>query len=134
MLEAFFSQTEACERLRSGPAGQYFDGFAEYLARSSYRKLGGRLRLHTAWHFTSWAQGCGIPITALDEVALERFQHHLSSCRCVGSNGGRGIRDARAGSRLFLRFLGVLRVVTIIDSAFFKIIDVIVASETENNC
>jgi site-specific recombinase XerD len=105
MLEAFVSRSEDCERLRSGPAGQYLDGFAEYLGRSSYRQLVGRLRIHTAWHFTSWAQSCGIPITALDEVALERFQHHLSSCQCVGPNGGKDSRDARAGSRLFLRFL-----------------------------
>ncbi len=104
MLEAFFSCNEVCERLRSGPAGRYLDGFAEYLARSSYEQLGGRKLLHAAWHFTSWAQDGGILLAALDGLALERFRHHLSSCHCVRPNGGRG-ENARAGSRLFLRFL-----------------------------
>jgi hypothetical protein len=111
MLESFISLTEDCDRLRSGPAGQYLDSFAEYLDRSGYRPLSGRLRLHAAWHLTSWSQGCGIPITALDELVLERFQHHLGSCRCVGPKGGRG-RAARSGSRLFLRFLGRCGVVS----------------------
>jgi len=105
MLEAFFSCTEVCERLRLGPAGRYLDDFAGYLARSSYEQLRGRTLLHAACHFTSWAQGGGTPVTALDEVALGRFQRHLSSCDCVRPNGGKG-RTARAGSRLFFRFLG----------------------------
>ena len=78
MLEAFFTPIEVCERLRSGLGGRYLDGFADYLARSSHEQLGGRKLLYAAWHFTSWAQGGGTPVTALDEVALERFQHHLS--------------------------------------------------------
>ena len=104
MLEAFFSRIGVCERLRSGPAGRHLDGFAKYLARSSYRQVVGRALLHAAWHFASWAQGGGIPLAALDGLALERFQDHLSSCHCVGPNGGRG-KNARDGSRLFLRFL-----------------------------
>ena len=111
MLEAFVSPIEVCERMRSGPAGQYLDRLAEYLARSSYRRLNGRLLLHAGWHFARWAQSCGTPITALDEVALQRFLHHLSSCHCVGPTGGRG-REARAGARLFLRFLGKWGVVS----------------------
>ena len=112
MLEAFFSRIEVCEQLRSGRAGRYLDGFAEYLARSRYGQLGGRGLLHVARHFTSWAEGCGLPITALDEVVLERFQRHLSSCQCVRPNGGRG-KGARSGSRLFLRFLGGCGVVAV---------------------
>jgi integrase/recombinase XerD len=105
MLEAFFSSIEVCERLRSGAAGRYLDGFAEYLARSSYEQLGGQNLLHVAWHFTTWAQGSGTPITALDGVALEGFQRHLSSCRCDRPNGGKG-KQAGRGSRLFVRYLG----------------------------
>jgi len=111
MLEVFFSCTEVCERLRLGPAGRYLDDFAESLARSSYEQLGGRNRLYAAWHFTSWAQIDGTPVTALDEVALERFRLHLSSCHCVRPNGGKG-RTARIGSRLFFRFLGRCGVVS----------------------
>ena len=104
MLEAFVSRSDVCEWMRSGPAGPHLDNLAEYLARSGYRQLNGRSLLHAAWHFTNWSQERGIPITALDEVSLEGFQHHLSSCRCVGPNGGRG-KKARASSRLFLRLL-----------------------------
>jgi len=105
MLEAFLSRIEVCERLRSSAAGHYLDGFAEYLARSSYEQLGGRMLLHAAWHFASWAQSSGIAVAALDEAALKGFQHHLSSCHCVRPNGGRG-KAANVGSRLFLRYLG----------------------------
>ena len=69
-----------------------------------YRQVVGRALLHAAWHFASWAPGGGVPLAALDGLALERFQDHLSSCHCVGPNGGRG-KNARDGSRLFLRFL-----------------------------
>ncbi len=110
-MEAFFSRIDVCERLRSGPAARYLDGFADYLARSSYEQLGGRNLVYVAWHFTSWTHGGGLPITALDEVALERFQHHLSSCHCVGPNGG-SRKIGGNGSRPFVRFLGRCGVVS----------------------
>ncbi len=103
-LEAFVSRPEVRERLRSGPAGQYLESFAEYLARLRYRQQSGRSRLYAAWHFTSWAENDGVVVTALDELALEGFQRHLSSCHCVGPNGGRSNKGS-GGSRLFLRYL-----------------------------
>ena len=116
MLEAFVSRSEVCERLRAGPASQYLDSLAEHLARSSYSQQRGQSLLYAAWHFTSWALGGGILLAALDGLALESFQHHLSSCHCVRPNGGRG-ENARVGSRLFLRFLGRCGVVPEQDDA-----------------
>ena len=104
MLEVFFSCSEVCERLRLGPAGGHLDGFAEHLARSKYEKLGGRTLLHAAGHFASWAQSDGTPLAELDGLALKGFRDHLSLCHCVGPKGGRG-KKARAGSRMFLKFL-----------------------------
>jgi len=104
MLEAFCSRTEECEQLRSGPAGGYLDGFAEYLAHCRYRRQVGRILIHIAWHFASWASASRISIRALDKVVLERFGRHLSSCDCGRPNGGRG-KYAKAGARQFLSFL-----------------------------
>jgi site-specific recombinase XerD len=111
MLESFVSHSEVCERLRSGSAGRYLESFAEYLARSGYRQETGRSLLYAAWHFTSWAQEEGVAVTALDEQALEGFQGHLSSCHCVGTNGGRR-KIGGNGSRPFVRFLGRCGVVS----------------------
>lgn len=104
MLEVFVVSSALLERLRSGLAGQYLDGFAEYLRDSGYRQRVGRNVLYAAWHLTSWAQNQGITITALGEPALEGFQQHLPSCCCARPNGGKG-KIARNGSRLFLNFL-----------------------------
>jgi hypothetical protein len=104
MLEGFISRPEVREQLRSGPAGPYLESFAEYLARLRYREVTFRNRLYAAWHFTSWAENVGVVVTALDELALESFQRHLSSCHCVAPYGGRWNKD-RDGSRLFLRYL-----------------------------
>jgi hypothetical protein len=72
MLESFISLTEDCDRLRSGPAGQYLDSFAEYLDRSGYRPLSGRLRLHAAWHLTSWSQWRDFSTISVRAAALAR--------------------------------------------------------------
>ncbi len=104
MLETYVSRPEVRERLRSGSAGQYLESFAEYLARLRYRQGSRQNRLYAAWHFTNWAENDGVVVTALDELALERFQRHLSSCHCVGPGGGR-CSKSRDGSRLFLRYL-----------------------------
>ena len=104
MLEVFVSRSEVLERLRLEPTGQYLESFAEYLARASYQQETGRTLVYTAWHFTSWAQEDGVAVTALDELALEGFKQHLSSCYCVGPIGARD-RKAGNGSRLFLRYL-----------------------------
>ena len=110
MLESFVSRREVRELLRSGPAGSYFEGFAEYLASSSYRRETGRILLYAAWHFTHWAAYEGVAVTALDERALEGFQQHLSSCRCEGPIGSRAKRGN--GSALFLRYLRISGVVS----------------------
>ena len=104
MFEAFVSRSEALGRLRSKPAGQYLEDFAEDLACSGYSQETGQGLLWVAWHVTSWAQTKGLAITVLDDLALERFRLHLASCNCVRPNGGKGER-ARSGSSLFLRFL-----------------------------
>ena len=110
MLGSFVSRCEVRELLRSGPAGSYFEGFAEYLASSGYRRETGRILLYTAWHFTCWAGYEGVVVTALDERALEGFQQHLSSCRCEGPIGSRKKRGN--GSTLFLHYLRISGVVS----------------------
>ncbi len=103
MLETFI-KARFLDKLRSGPAGPYVDGFAKYLYEASYNHWSGRNFLYAAAHLVGWTQRKGVAITKLDEDRLERFRKHVRRCRCPRPNGGKG-RDAMVGCRLFLNYL-----------------------------
>lgn len=77
------------------------DGFARHLREAGYRHGTGRDHVRGAAHLGCWLEARGVPIRCWDEAALDRFERHLSRCRCGRHEGGTGLRISEA---LNLRF------------------------------
>ena len=90
MLTIYFESPFTLERLRSGPSGPYLDGFAHKIHLAGYSQGAAQKFLRVAAHMGVWGQTTGNPIQSFNKDALASFQHHLSSCYCPKSNGGRG--------------------------------------------
>jgi hypothetical protein len=101
MLSNFFSDSARMFAIREGPAGPLLEGFAGYLFRSGYSKISARRHIRSAEHIVHWAIRNGLSVDGLDGPALERFDRHLSRCRCGRFYcGARG--EIVAGARSFL--------------------------------
>lgn len=102
MLSQFFDAPSRIRAIRSGPSGIQIEEFADYLIKSGYAEITARRHIRSAEHFALWADRRGLTINGLDEVSLERFNEHLSRCRC-GRFSCAQPRNILAGARLFLR-------------------------------
>jgi site-specific recombinase XerD len=101
MLEHFFAGAPTLARLRTGPTGPFADGFADALRNAGYARGTARGYVRAAAHLSTWMQGEGLAIAALDERVLVGFGRHLRHCACLRRNRGR-YADAIAGARHFL--------------------------------
>jgi site-specific recombinase XerD len=111
MLTIYFKSPFTLERLRSGPSGPYLDAFSHKLHLAGYSQGGAQRLLRAAAHLGVWGQASDIPIQSFNKDTLANFQHHLSSCRCPKSNGGRG-PNVFFGAKLFLEYLHQIGVVS----------------------
>jgi len=114
MLTIYFKSPFTLERLRSGPSGPYLDGFAHKLHLAGYSQAGAQRLLRAAAHLGVWGQANDNLIQSFNQDTLARFQHHLSSCCCPRSNGGRG-PNVFFGAKRFLEYLHEIGVVSSID-------------------
>jgi integrase/recombinase XerD len=99
VLEHFFQSRVHIARFSCGPGGSLLNEFARYLNGSGYSRNQGSRHLRAAAHLMAWADGQGIPVADVDEVALSRFAEHLQDCRCpgfVGMHEDKLMRGARA--------------------------------------
>ncbi len=111
MLEYFYTRRLPLTFLRSGPAGEYLDGFAERLWSEGYARTTGRGLLRSAAHLGAFGEIQTGGLSAIGESTLVAFEGHRPSCECPGFNGGNKGLDRR-GASLFvkhLRNVGVLR-------------------------
>lgn len=99
MLDRFFADPKAVERLRQGPFGTYLDSFAAEVSAMGYQRSTVRLQLWLLRDLGRWLERRGVLISDLDESILERFV-----VRC----GQRG-RLSRGAARTVQRFLDHLR-------------------------
>ena len=114
MLTIYFKSPFTLERLRSGPSGPYLDGFAHKLHLAGYSQGGAQRLIRAAAHLGAWGQTNDNPIQSFNKDTLASFQHHLSSCCCPKSNGGRG-PNVFFGAKRFLEYLHQIGVVFSID-------------------
>jgi site-specific recombinase XerD len=114
MLTIYFKSPFTLERLRSGPSGPYLDGFAHKLHLAGYSQGGAQRLLRAAAHLGVWGQAYDNPIQSFNKDTLASFHHHLSSCCCPRSNGGRG-PNVLFGANRFLEYLNQIGVVSSID-------------------
>jgi len=111
MLTIYFKSPFTLEGLRSGPSGPYLDGFAHKLHLAGYSQGAAQRLLRAAAHLDVWGQANDNPIQSFNKDTLASFQHHLSSCCCPGSNGGRG-PNVFFGAKRFLEYLHQVGVVS----------------------
>jgi len=111
MLTIYFKSPFTLERLRSGPSGPYLDGFAHKLHLAGYSQGGAQRLVRAAAHLGAWGQTNENPIQSFNKDTLASFQHHLSSCSCPKSNGGRG-PNVFFGAKRFLEYLHQIGVVS----------------------
>lgn len=101
MLESVFNLPARIQALRENPLGASFDSFSQALCDVRYVRSTAKRFIRAAEHFIYWVDRKGIPISSLNEAAVECFDHHLTQCRCVGY--GRSYRLASLrGARRFL--------------------------------
>lgn len=104
MLEIYFKDPRTLDRLRSGSAGPFLDGFAAVLHECGYRGECGALHLRGAAHLGRWAEDLGILIESLNEGTIEAFERHLAHCQCPGQRPSKH-RSTVARARGFLDYL-----------------------------
>jgi len=104
MLKDYFRSPRTLNRLRSGPAGPFIEGFAEELKAAGYSRITVRAHLGTSAHLCHWANSKNLGIADLDESIGARFLRHLPRCRCRPRQG-RYITSAGAGENLFQSYL-----------------------------
>jgi site-specific recombinase XerD len=90
--------------LCDGRGGSLLEGFAQWLRKAGYAAITVRKHIRGAEHFSHWTDRKRIPVGALDEQVLERFDHHLCRCRCPGYRYWAKLR-AMKSARLFLEHL-----------------------------
>lgn len=102
MLDIFFSAPKMLGHLRSGPSGQYLDGFAAALDRRGYSADTAIRYLRAAAHLGHVVALRGAMPSDLD---LAVFSEHLRTCRCPRAMGGRRNHHTIFGARLFRQHL-----------------------------
>jgi len=104
VLESYFETSFVVDRLRSGPAAAYIDGFAQLLERQGYSWWTARGYLRAAAHLGQFAQFNEISFDSIGQAALEAFRLHLPSCQCPRANGGT-TQAVVLGAKLFVAHL-----------------------------
>lgn len=104
MLATWFDSPLRIRALRDGPSGPQIQGFAQELFRAGYARITARRHLRAAEHFVYWSSKEGVGDRPVDERVIQRFDRHMSRCRCPGY-GHTHHADLLRGARLFSGFL-----------------------------
>jgi site-specific recombinase XerD len=105
MLGRYFRARKTLERLRSGPSGQYIDGFAAALERDGYSHLSAIRYLRVAAHLGYFLERQGKALTDLDSTTPQAFFRHLPTCCCPLSNGGKRSHHLYFGAKRYCNYL-----------------------------
>ena len=82
MLSTYFEDSRTLEKLSSGPASPYLDGFANHLHLDGYASGTARRYLRTAVHLCLWLDTVNYLIEELTEASLVVFENHFPYCAC----------------------------------------------------
>ena len=111
MLIHYYQSESFINKLRTGPAGSYMDGFADTLWKAGYAEITARRHIWTAQHLANWAQRQSVPLANMDDAFVERFKRHLPQCQCP-NYGCYDHNGLVAGAVLFLEQLRRVNVLT----------------------
>jgi hypothetical protein len=81
MLEHLFVRPAVIVRLRGGPLGPYVDDLATFLHQEGYALSHIQRVLRAGDQFARWLHGQGAPLSAMDDVALQRYVSRLRRYR-----------------------------------------------------
>jgi site-specific recombinase XerD len=105
MLETYFVAPKTLNRLRTGPSAPYIDGFADMLEQNGYAPASAIRYLRAAAHLGHFMQRQGATLADSNTTTPEAFRHHLPTCRCPLSNGGRINHHPYFGVKRFYEYL-----------------------------
>ena len=111
MLACHFKSAQSLNRINTGPAAPFLEGFVETLEATGYSDRTIRYHVGAVHHLCSWAADKSRSLSTLDDAAFGLFLSHLPSCRCALTQHGKFIHHARFSVALFgpyLREIGVL--------------------------
>ena len=111
MLASHFKSPESVNRLNSGPAAPYLEGFVQALEIRGYSDRTIRYHIGAVHHLFIWASTKSLDCSAFDDASLKSFLRHLPSCHCNLAYRGKFIHHARFSVAIFepyLRDIGVL--------------------------
>jgi site-specific recombinase XerD len=88
MLNRYFQRLSTLERLRTGPAGPFLDGFIEALEDDGFAVGTVRDYCRCIAHFCQWATRRRIATEQWNESTIELWRRHGNRCRRGGKAGG----------------------------------------------
>ena len=104
MLTHYLKEPKTQRHYRCGIAGPYLDEFSRWLEQRGYQRCCIRRRLRGAHRLSMWVEKTGVPLSELNEQALEAFQAHLYAHDGLKSPGAYAIQLSR-GARDLIAFL-----------------------------
>jgi integrase/recombinase XerD len=114
MLENHFDSPGTVNRLKSGPAAPFLEGFVQTLEADGYADRTIRYHVGAVHHLCSWASVKSLELARFDEARFQSFLRHLPFCRCSLAYRGKFMHHARFSVALFethLRKIGMLPIV-----------------------
>jgi len=104
MLTHHLKEPKTQRHYRCGIAGPYLDAFSRWLEQRGYQRCCIRRRLRGAHRLSMWVEKTGVPLSELNEQALEAFQAHLYAHDGLKSPGAYAMQLSR-GARDLIAFL-----------------------------
>jgi hypothetical protein len=104
MLVTYFENTYTLNRLRSGPLGQYLDGFAQHLDEQGYAKSVARRMLNAGAHLEHFVKHKEIDLDLHNPTIIDDLRQHLATSNGTPPNK-RTIEDIGHGAKQFLTYL-----------------------------
>ena len=89
MLESLRVRPRICQRIRSGPLGQWIDGFVDVLKTRGYATSVIRRHVRAAAIFSGWLERQRVAATEIDEALVTRFVSRLPRWRAPERQRGR---------------------------------------------
>ena len=111
MLANHFSSPGTVNRLNSGAAAPFLEGFVQMLEVDGYADPTIRYHVGAVHHLCSWASAKFLDLATFDETRFQTFLRHLRCCHCTLAYRGKFMHHARFSVALFetyLREIGVL--------------------------
>ena len=106
MLTHHLKEPKTQRHYGCGIAGPYLDEFSRWLEQRGYQRCCIRRRLRGAHRLSMWVEKTGVPLSELNEQALEAFQAHLYAHDGLKSPGAYALQLSR-GARDLIAFLRV---------------------------